>query len=129
MARPLTRILLVEDDPDIQVVTSLSLSKIGGFTVKVCGSAAEALEAAPGFVPDLILLDVMMPGMDGPAALTALRRIPATAATPVVFMTARAQPHEVARFKRLGSLDVIPKPFDPTTLPDTIRQIWSRCDG
>ena len=100
--RALNRILLVEDDPDIQVVVSLTLSRIGGFTVEVCSSAAEAFDVAPSFAPDLILLDVMMPEMDGPAALEALRRIPKTAATPVVFMTAKIQPQEIARYRALG---------------------------
>ena len=124
MTRPLNRILLVEDDPDIQVVVSLTLSRIGGFTVEVCGSAAEALDVARAFGPELILLDVMMPEMDGLAALHALRKIPETADTPVVFMTAKIQPQEIARYRALGSLGVIPKPFDPTTLADTVREIW-----
>jgi CheY-like chemotaxis protein len=122
--RPLNRILLVEDDPDIQVVVSLTLSRTGGFTVEVCSSAAEALDVAPTFAPDLILLDVMMPEMDGPAALGALRRIPKTAGTPVVFMTAKIQPQEIERYRALGSVGVIPKPFDPATLADTVRKIW-----
>ncbi len=122
--RALERILLIEDDPDIQVVASLALSGIGGFTVEVCGSAVEALRTAPGFAPDLILLDVMMPGMDGPAALRALRELPATASTPVIFMTAKIQTQEVAHYLNLGSLGVIAKPFDPTTLADRIRDLW-----
>ena len=97
--KPLSRILLVEDDPDVQVVASLALSEIGGLVVEVCGSALEALTTAPVFQPDLILMDVMMPGMDGIAALEALRKDPRVAATPVVFMTARAQSHEVARYR------------------------------
>jgi CheY-like chemotaxis protein len=122
--RALERILLVEDDPDIQVVASLALSSIGGFTVEVCGSAVEALRTAPGFAPDLILLDVMMPGMDGPTALRALRELPETASTPVIFMTAKIQTQEVAQYLNLGSLGVIAKPFDPTTLADRIRELW-----
>jgi two-component system OmpR family response regulator len=125
MARAaLKRILLVEDDPDIQTVAELALSAIGGFTVEVCGSAKDALERAPGFLPDLVLLDVMMPGMDGPSALKALRQLPETSKTPVVFMTARAQPHEVAHYKQLGSLDVITKPFEPAELAARLRRIW-----
>jgi CheY-like chemotaxis protein len=122
--RTLTRILLVEDDPDIQTVTSLALSGFGGFEVRVCGSAREAVDSAAEFGPDLILLDVMMPGMDGLEALMALRAISATAEVPVVFLTARVQPHEVQRYRELGSLAVIPKPFEPTALADTIRAIW-----
>jgi CheY-like chemotaxis protein len=120
----LQRILLVEDDPDIQIVVSMALADIGGFNVEVCASAAEALQAAPRFAPDLILLDVMMPGMDGPTALAALRRLPATGQTPVLFMTAKIQPQELAHYKALGALGVISKPFDPTTLAERVREIW-----
>jgi len=115
----------VEDDPDIQTVTSLALGSFGGFDVRTCGSAQEAVAAAAEFRPDLILLDVMMPGMDGLEALTALRDMPATANVPVVFLTARVQPHEIERYRELGSLGVIPKPFEPTALADTIRAIWA----
>ncbi len=126
--KPLSRVLLVEDDPDVQVVASLALSEIGGLLVEVCGSALEALSAAPVFQPDLILLDVMMPGMDGIAALEALRKDPRMAATPVVFMTARAQSHEVARYRALGSLGVITKPFEPESLAETLRGLWESRD-
>lgn len=122
----LERILLVEDDLDVQVVTEFALSSVGGFSVEVCGSGREALDRAEGFRPDLILLDVMMAGMDGPSTLRALRQRPALADTPVVFMTAKVQPHETARYRELGSLAVISKPFDPTTLAETLRAIWSR---
>jgi CheY-like chemotaxis protein len=125
MPRPsLKRILLVEDDPDIQTVTSLALGSFGGFEVRICGSAQEAVASVAEFRPDLILLDVMMPGMDGADTLVALRGIPATAAVPVVFLTARVQPHEVERYRELGSLGVIPKPFEPTALAATVRAIW-----
>lgn len=122
--QPLERILLVEDDPDIRVVTSLALSKIGGFEVRVSGSAPEALRDAPQFAPDLILLDVMMPGMDGPSTLAALRGLPSTATTPVIFMTAKIQPHEMAHYRMLGSAGVIAKPFDPATLAQRVRELW-----
>lgn len=124
--RELKRILLVEDDPDIQTVTSVVLGTFGGFTVKVCGSAREALDSAPRFKPDLILLDVVLPGMDGVRALHALRRMPSVADVPVVFLTARVQPQEVRSYRILGSVDVIAKPFEPTALIDTIRGIWKR---
>lgn len=87
------------------------------------------LEAAGSFAPDLILLDVMMPGMDGVSALKALRDIPATSATPVVFMTARAQPQEIARYKELGSVDVITKSFDAETLVERVAGIWKQLDA
>jgi CheY-like chemotaxis protein len=122
----LQRILFVEDDPDIQTVARMALETVGGFTVLTCGSGAEALACAAGFAPDLILLDVMMPGMDGLATLEALRRTPPVADTPVVFMTAKVQAQEVARYRELGAVDVISKPFDPMALADSVQAIWSR---
>ena len=122
----LKRLLFVEDEPDIQVVARLALEAIGKFQVELCNSAKEALAKAPGFEPDLILLDVMMPGMDGPTTLGALRELPQTATTPVIFMTAKVQPYEVAEYKRLGALDVIAKPFDPMQLSANINAIWNR---
>lgn len=124
MKKPLERIMLIEDDPDIQAVGQLALEAVGGFTVQVCGSGQEAIKRAPTFAPDLILLDVMMPGMDGPSTLAALRAQSATAAIPVMFMTAKVQPHEIAHYKELGAVEVISKPFDPMTLSDSIRTIW-----
>ena len=129
VGRSLKRILLVEDDPDIQTITSMALGSFGGFTVHVCGSAAEAIQAAAEFRPDLILLDVMMPGMDGVDTLRALREIPETVSTPVIFLTARVQPADVAKYKELDSLAVIRKPFEPTALVETIHEIWTRHRG
>ena len=122
----LNRILYVEDEPDIQAVARLALETVGGFIVEVCNSGEEALNKAPQFMPELILLDVMMPGMDGPSTLTALRKQETTATTPVVFMTAKVQPQEVEQYKQMGALDVIAKPFDPMTLADSIKSIWAR---
>ncbi len=92
----------------------------------MCRSGAEALDVARRFAPDLILLDVMMPGTDGPTTLEALRGDPQTAATPVVFMTAKAMPHETARYLALGAAAVIAKPFDQRTLADELEQIVGR---
>ena len=122
-SQPLRRILFVEDDPDIQVVATLALESLGGFTVLACGSGAEALSRFPGFAPDLVLLDVMMPGMDGPATLRALRRLPA-GGVPVVFMTARVQAHEILQYREMGAVDVIAKPFDPMTLAEAVQTLW-----
>jgi two-component system OmpR family response regulator len=123
---PLRRILLVEDDPHIQDVTTLILSRIGGFEVQACGSALDAVASAQAFDPDLILLDFMMPGLDGQGAFEAFRQMPATATTPVIFMTARVQPRAIVEYRELGSLGVIPKPFDPDTLSETIQGMWDR---
>lgn len=124
--RPLATILCAEDDPDIQAILQMSLDVVGGYTVLLTSNGREALDRAPAFAPDLILLDVMMPEMDGPTALAALRSDPALAEIPVVFLTAKAQHHEVAQYRALGIAEVIQKPFDPLALPDQIRAIWER---
>lgn len=124
MGQLLKRILYVEDEPDIQAVARLALEHLGGFTVEVCSSGNEALSKIATYIPDLILLDVMMPGMDGPTTLAELRKTAVCAATPVVFMTAKVQPQEVTHYLSLGAIDVIPKPFDPMTLADKVRSIW-----
>ena len=126
-AAPLNRILMVEDDRDIQAVARLALEMIGGFTVEICSRGREALETAPVFRPDMILLDVMMPDMDGPTTLMHLRALPHMATVPVVFMTAKVMPHEIDHYKTLGALEVIRKPFDPMTLSATINTIWGKC--
>jgi CheY-like chemotaxis protein len=122
----LERILYVDDDPDIRAVGTFALEGVGGLTVKACGSGAEALAEASGFAPQLLLLDVMMPGMDGPATLRALRALEATAATPAIFMTAKVQPKELAAYAEMGIADVIAKPFDPMTLASQVRAAYAR---
>lgn len=120
----LKRILYVEDEMDIQAVAQLALETVGGFTLEVCSSGREALDKAEAFSPDLLLLDVMMPEMDGPSTLLALRELATTADTPAVFMTAKVQPNEVVQYKEMGALDVIAKPFDPMGLATEIQRIW-----
>lgn len=120
----LQRILYVEDEADIRAVAQLALESVGGFTVKTCSTGEEALREAEAFSPDLILLDVMMPGMDGPSTLKSLRDISSLTEVPVAFMTAKVQPAEIEHFKSLGARDVIPKPFNPMTLADQVRAIW-----
>lgn len=126
MSRTLARILYVEDEPDIRMVAQMALEAVGGFTVIACPSGSEALAAAPTAQADLLLLDVMMPGMDGPSTLKALRALPATAGTPVIFMTAKVQAAEVAQYRELGAIDVIHKPFDPMELSAQISRIWAQ---
>ncbi|MEN3362894.1 MAG: hypothetical protein V7606_168 [Burkholderiales bacterium] len=122
----LNTILYVEDDQDIQTVARLALEAVGGFSVTICSSGREALAAVnAGFTPDLILLDVMMPGMDGPTTLVALRRLAQTAGTPAVFMTAKVQGRETAHYKSLGAVGVIAKPFDPMQLAEQVRALWA----
>ncbi|WP_341917368.1 response regulator [Polaromonas sp. YR568] len=126
MSKTLARILYVEDEPDIRMVAQMALEAVGGFTVIACPSGSEALAAAPTAQADLLLLDVMMPGMDGPSTLKALRALPATADTPVIFMTAKVQAAEVAQYRELGAIDVIHKPFDPMELSAQISRIWAQ---
>jgi CheY-like chemotaxis protein len=122
----LQRILYVEDEPDIQAVARIALETVGGFTVQICSSGEEALQAAVEFAPDLLLLDVMMPGMDGPTTLQELRNLPDLENTPAVFMTAKVQPQEIEQFKSYGALDVIAKPFDPMALSSQITAVWQQ---
>jgi len=124
----LQRILYVEDEPDIQTVARIVLETVGGFTVQICSSGEEALKTAVEFAPDLLLLDVMMPGMDGPTTLQALRNLPDLENTPAVFMTAKVQPQEIEQFKSFGALDVITKPFDPMALSSQITALWQQRD-
>ena len=125
----LHRILMVEDDPDIQTVARLALETLGGFTVTTCDRGEQALARAAEFAPDLILLDVMMPGMDGPSTLAALRRVPELETVPVVFLTAKVQAWEVDMFMAMGAEAVIAKPFDPMLLADQVRKIWAQHEG
>lgn len=121
----LTRILLAEDEPDIQEIAVLTLETFGGFIVEACGTGIEAIKAVPRFQPDLILLDVMMPEMGGPGVLTELRAIPEFIHIPIIFMTAKVMEEEVQRLRELGALDVIRKPFDPSLLSGQIQEIWA----
>lgn len=131
MSRPqLTHILYVEDDPDIRMVAQIALETVGGFTLTTCTSGQEALDTvARGYTPDLMLLDVMMPSMDGPSTLAALRKLAPTAQTPAIFMTAKVQAAEIAHYKSLGALGVVAKPFDPMRLAQQVRELWEQGDG
>lgn len=122
---PLQRILLVEDDPDIQVMGKMVLEILGNFEVELCISGQKALEQAPTFKPDLILLDIMMPEMDGLTTLQHLRALPDTHENVVIFITAMAQTSHLMNYSDLGVIGVIPKPFNPLMLTQHINQLWS----
>jgi CheY-like chemotaxis protein len=124
--KELQRITYVEDEPHIREIVQLALEELGGFTLHVCESGPEALDTAPIFHPDLVLLDVMMPGMNGIQTFRSLKEMPQLMDTPIVFVTAKAQKHEIQQYKTLGAVDVIPKPFNPITLPADIQAIWKR---
>ena len=126
----LHKILYVEDDPDIREIAILALEDVGGFTLKVCSSGEIALQQINAFEPQLVLLDVMMPGMDGPETLAAMRDAgEITENMLVIFMTAKVHPEEIQRYKLLGVDYVIAKPFDAMTLSDEIRTLWNERYG
>lgn len=117
------RILLVDDEPDIRRVAELTLRRLGSFEVEAVGSGREAIAAVQRQPPDLVLLDATLPEMDGPEILAQLRKLPGTGGIPVVFLTARCLPADVARYAALGAAAVIPKPFDPLELPQRLHRI------
>lgn len=127
-SHPLNKILYAEDDEDIREIVTLALETFGDFEVISCSSGKEALENVKIFEPDLILLDVMMPGLDGPTVLKKIRGMPKTKSIPVVFMTAKVMEKEIQRFKDLGAQEVIIKPFDPRKLSVQILEIWDGLD-
>jgi CheY-like chemotaxis protein len=125
MRNKLRRIMLVEDDPDIAVLATMSFREFGGFELVHCASGAEALARVDEIAPDLAVLDFSMPGMNGDELLIALRARPETAHLPVIFMTASVMPAHVARLKSMGALAVIAKPFDPLTLSANVLAVWA----
>ena len=117
-------VLYVDDDPDIREIVALSLSLDPGFQVHTAGSGRLALDLLDqGLTPDVILTDVMMPDLDGPATLAAVRERPPLDQTPVIFITARALESERDRFLALGAHGVISKPFDPVALARQVREL------
>lgn len=116
-------VLLVDDEPDIRRIGEVSLRAVGQLQVWLASGADEAVALARSRRPDVILLDVMMPGTDGPTTLTRLRGDEETAGIPVIFMTAKVQRHEVERYLALGAIGVVCKPFDPMTLAAEIRAL------
>ena len=123
------KVLIVDDDDDIRLVVELALRKFGGCEVVQASSGEEALEQARKEQPDVVLLDVMMPGIDGPTTLAQLRDNAVSLECPVIFLTARAQQSDVARLRELGAAGVIVKPFDVMTLADDMRRIVAGADA
>lgn len=124
------KILYVDDEPDIRTIVQFSFEDEDGIELKLCASGQEALDVVLDYKPDLLLLDVMMPGMDGPTTLQRMRALPGMGAVPAVFITAKVRPSEVDAFKAMGAVDVIAKPFDPMTLADQVRALHKRaCHG
>ena len=123
--KPLTHVACVEDDADILHVTELALTSLGGLKVTAIDGKQSALDELAAAQPDLVLLDVVMPGADGLATLEAMAARDDLKRLPVVFMTARLQEKDLARYRAAGALGVIAKPFDPLTLADEVRRLWN----
>jgi len=118
------KILLVEDELRLQKLTRLALKKFGGFEVKACSNGLEALEAISTFQPDLILLDVRMPEMDGPTTLIELRKIETCQSTPIIFTTGNISAEDRQKYFEMGAVDVIDKPYDPKDLSDKLQAFF-----
>jgi two-component system OmpR family response regulator len=123
-AQPLVRICYVEDDEDIQRIVRVSLERIGKMTVEVVSDPMVAIERMIAFKPELVMLDWMMPGMDGPTLLRKMRDTEETKQLPVVFITAKASQRELDELRSLGAVGTISKPFSPKDLPEQLKAIW-----
>ena len=124
-SQPLLRVLCVEDDDDIRRILRLSLEKIGRMSVELVADPTRAIDSMIASRPQLVMLDWMMPGIDGPALFRKMRENPDTRAMPVVFITAKASQRELAELRALGAAGAISKPFAPKDLPDQLRAIWN----
>lgn len=124
-SQPLNRICYVEDDEDIQRIVRMSLERVGKMTVEVVGDPLKAIDAMLAFKPELVMLDWMMPGMDGPTLFRKMKERPETSTFPVVFITAKASQKELDELKELGAVGTISKPFSPRDLPEQLRAIWA----
>ena len=123
--RPLNRICYVEDDEDIQRIVRMSLERVGKMTVAVVSDPTQAIATIAEFRPDLVMLDWMMPVMDGPTLFRQMKQRPETSSLPVVFITAKASQRDLDELKALGAAGAISKPFSPKDLPEQLRAIWA----
>jgi CheY-like chemotaxis protein len=123
---PLQRICYVEDDEDIQRIVRMSLERVGKMTVDVVSDSTTAIARMTSFKPDLVMLDWMMPAMDGPTLFRHMKQNPETSALPVVFITAKATHKDMEELMTLGAAGTISKPFSPKDLPDQLRAIWAK---
>jgi CheY-like chemotaxis protein len=124
--RPLNRICYVEDDEDIQRIVRMSLERVGKMTVEIVGDPTMAIDAMGAFRPDLVMLDWMMPKMDGPTLFRQMKQRPETRDLPVVFITAKAAQRDLDELSAMGAVGTISKPFSPKDLPDQLREIWKK---
>lgn len=118
------RIMLVEDDPVVAEIVQMTLEDLGGFQVSHFFGGQDAIDALDDVSPDVVLMDVMMPGMDGLSSMLHIHKIPKYSALPIIFMTAKTQAHEQASYIEKGAIGVIPKPFNPETLCSTVQSLY-----
>ncbi len=126
--KELRLILLIEDEPDIQEIVRSALELVGGYDVISAYDGKEGYELAIQKQPQLILLDMMMPGINGMETFALLHANPETKGIPIIFMTAKVQQHEIESYLALGSVALIPKPFDPMSISGQIAEIWSNLE-
>lgn len=124
----LPKIMMVDDEDDIRKIAQVALERIGKFDVVYCNSGKQALANINGQAPDLVLLDVMMPEMDGVTTMKEIRKLASYASIPVIFMTAKIQTNEIQSYLDLGAVSVITKPFDPLTLSGKILDVWNKLE-
>lgn len=124
----LHHVACVDDDADILFIAEIALQTVGKFRASLLHGPHQALRELATIKPDLLLLDVMMPELDGPAVLKEMQQDPVLARIPVIFMTARVQSSEIDYYLALGAIGVVAKPFDPMTLAEEIRTIWNNWD-
>lgn len=125
----LERVYYVEDEPDIRIIAELALVQVGGLTLKMSATGETAIEDIRDFSPQLIMLDVMMPGLDGPATLKRIREHSEFDTIPIIFLTAKVQSDEVKELKKIGADAVIPKPFAPLTLAEQLKTLYGQLSG
>lgn len=129
MRQDLKHVLCIDDDDNILEIVALCLETVGSQKVTLCASGHDGIEMARRVKPDLILLDVMMPGMDGLNTLAGFKECPDLVGIPIVFMTARTQPAEIEDYLKTGAAGVVSKPFNPMTLFSDIHKIWMEWHG
>ena len=126
---PLRRILLADDEPDILEISRIALETVGGYEVVACDSGAGFLRLLSGFKPDLVIIDALMPDMNGLEVFGEMRRTAGFETTPAVFLTGLVLERDLRDLRASGAAAVITKPFDPMTLPSRIDDIWNAIDG
>jgi CheY-like chemotaxis protein len=126
---PLQHVLYVDDEPDMRMLVQITLENVGSIKVSLCENALDVLETAIEQKPQMIILDAMMPDMDGPAILQIIKKDARIADIPVVFLTAKTAPAEIEEFIAMGAVGVLKKPFDLTALPGDVRALWEKHHG